>query len=115
MQVLVKSHDPKAESLRSWAHERVAFVFRRHATATSRATIRLADLNGPRGGLDKQCVIELNCAGTSGIVASAVAKNWHAALNRALARALASLNKAAQRARVLPAVRITTASPEERA
>lgn len=99
MQVLFKSRDPKAVALRQWASERVAFVFRRHAASAPRATVQLSDLNGPRGGIDKECVLEINTAGTGPLVIRAVADNWHAALNRALARASLLLKKLMRRNR----------------
>lgn len=105
MQILFKSRDPNAESLRDWANERVAFVFRRHAAAAPRATVQLADLNGPRGGIDKECVIEISTAGAAPLIVRSVAPNWHAALNQALARASALLKKLLQRDRAAKARR----------
>lgn len=101
MKILFKSRDPKAESLREWASQRVVFAFRRHPWAAPRATIRLSDLNGPRGGLDKECVIELSAAGAAPVIIRAVASNWYAALNRALARASVTLQRMLGRAREL--------------
>lgn len=99
MKILFKSRDPKAESLREWASERVAFAFRRHPWAAPRATVQLSDLNGPRGGLDKECVLEVSAAGASPVIIRAVADNWHTALNRALARATACLTRMLRRSR----------------
>ncbi len=93
MKVLFKSRDPKADELREWATERASFAFRRHPEAAPRATIQLSDLNGPRGGIDKQCVIEVSAAGSTPVVVRSVADNWHCALNRALARASTALKK----------------------
>lgn len=99
MKILFRSRDPKAESLREWASERVAFVFRRHPWAAPRATVQLSDLNGPRGGMDKQCVIEVSAAGASPVIIRSVADNWHAALNRALSRASVTLKRMLRRTR----------------
>lgn len=101
MKILFKSRDPKAESLREWASQRVAFAFRRHPWAAPRATIRLSDLNGPRGGLDKECVIEVSAAGAAPVIIRSVADNWHAALNHALARASVTLQRMLRRTREL--------------
>ncbi len=99
MQVLFKSRDPNAGALRQWASERVAFVFRRHAEVAPRATVQLSDLNGPRGGVDKECVISISTAGAPPLIIRSVAHNWHAALNRALARASALLARLLRRGR----------------
>lgn len=100
MKILFKSRDPEAESLREWASQRVAFVFRRHPWAAPRATIQLSDLNGPRGGMDKQCLIEVSAAGATPVIIRSVADNWHAALNHALSRASSSMKRMLRRTRV---------------
>lgn len=93
MKVLFKSRDPKAVELREWATERASFAFRRHPEAAPRATIQLSDINGPRGGVDKLCVVEVSAAGSAPVVVRSVAHNWHCALNSALARASTALKK----------------------
>ncbi len=105
MQVLFKSRDPNAGALRQWASERVAFVFRRHPSAVPRATVQLSDLNGPRGGIDKECVISISAAGASPLIIRAVAHSWHVALNRALSRASALLSRLLRRSRAAKARR----------
>ncbi len=103
MKILFNSRDPQAEPLREWASQRVAFAFRRHPWVAPRATIRLSDLNGPRGGLDKECVIEVSSAGATPVIIRSVAHNWQAALNRALARATVALQRMLRRSRELDA------------
>ena len=93
MKVLFKSRDPKADELRDWATERASFAFRRHPDAAPRAIIQLSDINGPRGGVDKECVVEVSAAGSAPVVVRTVAPNWHCALNRALVRASSALKK----------------------
>ena len=93
MRVLFKTRDPNASELREWATRRASFAFRRHPEAAPRATIQLSDLNGPRGGVDKECVVEVSAAGSAPVVVRSVAHNWQCALNRALARALFALKK----------------------
>lgn len=93
MKVLFKSRDPKANDLRDWATERASFAFRRHPEAAPRAIIQLSDINGPRGGVDKECVVEVSASGSAPVVVRTVAHNWHSALNQALTRASSALKK----------------------
>ena len=51
-----------------------------------RARVQLFDVNGPRGGVDKQCRVELKTANAGTVVVTAMARDWHEALDTALAR-----------------------------
>jgi ATP-dependent Zn protease len=44
-------------------------------------------MNGPRGGVDKRCQVELKTDGAGSVVVVSVAKDWRTALDDALARA----------------------------
>lgn len=59
MQVLFKSRDPQADELRDVAQRRLRFVFRRIDWLIPKATVQLSDVNGPRGGIDKRCQVEI--------------------------------------------------------
>lgn len=106
MKVLFKSCDPNACNLREWATERAAFVFRRYRDMSPRATIQLSDVNGPRGGIDKQCVIEISTAGMAPVIIRSVAHDWRVALNRALPRAVTTLKKLLRRGKDAQAGRL---------
>jgi Sigma 54 modulation protein / S30EA ribosomal protein len=87
MQVLFKSRHPQADALRDLAERRVRFVLRRLGWLVPRVEVQLSDLNGPRGGIDKRCQVELRGAGARPVVVAAVADDWRTALDNALARA----------------------------
>jgi hypothetical protein len=87
MQVLFKSRDPEASDLREFAERRVRFVLRRLGWLVPRAEVHLSDLNGPRGGVDKRCQVELRTDGAGSVVVTSVAHDWRTALDDALARA----------------------------
>jgi ribosome-associated translation inhibitor RaiA len=93
MQVLVKSRHPKAADLRELAERRVRFVLRRLGWMVPRAEVQLSDVNGPRGGSDKRCQVELRTDGAGSVVVSAVAGDWRSALDSALARATRFLQR----------------------
>ena len=87
MQVLFETRDPQAAGLRQLAITRLQFVLRRVRWLVPRATVRLSDLNGPRGGIDKRCQVELRTDGAGSLVVASVANDWRTALDNALARA----------------------------
>jgi ribosome-associated translation inhibitor RaiA len=87
MQVLFQSRHPQAAELRELTERRVRFVLRRLGWLVPRAEVKLSDVNGPRGGLDKRCQVELKTDGAGSVVVAAVANDWRTALDSALARA----------------------------
>ena len=87
MQVLFKSRHPHAADLRDLTERRVRFVLRRFGWLVPRAEVQMSDVNGPRGGVDKQCQVELRTDGAGSVVVACVANSWRTALDKALARA----------------------------
>ena len=88
MDVLFKSRDPQANELREVAQRRMRFVFRRMDWLIPKATVQLSDVNGPRGGIDKRCQVEIRSDVAGTVVVASVARDWRTALDQALARAL---------------------------
>jgi len=99
MQVHFESHSPEALALRGVTVHRVRFVMRRLAWLVPRAHVRLTDVNGPRGGVDKRCRVELRAPGSGTVVVTSMARDWRGALEAALARASRALLRTWQRAR----------------
>ena len=53
--------------VRTHVERRVHYAFDRILSRIKRVEVRLADVNGPRGGRDKQCVIGVHVAGGPGV------------------------------------------------
>jgi len=87
MQVLFKSRHPHATDLRDLTERRVRFVLRRLGWLVPRAEVQMSDVNGPRGGIDKRCQVQLQTDGAGSVVVASVASDWRTALDNALARA----------------------------
>ena len=100
MQILFKSRHPEAALMRDTVERRVRFALRRLNALVPRADVQLADVNGPRGGLDKRCQIALRTDGAGEVVVSSVAGDWRTALDEALARAVRHVLKVWRRATV---------------
>ena len=60
---------------------------------TLRARIWLADINGPRGGVDKRCQIELKLAGKNNIVIEDIEADLYFAIDRATERCMRTLSR----------------------
>jgi hypothetical protein len=97
MQVLFESRDPEGVRLRTLAVLRLRFVMRRLNWMVPRARVLLSDVNGPRGGVDKRCQVELKTDGGGTVVVTSLARDWRAALNAALARAARTLLRTLRR------------------
>ncbi len=99
MQVIFESTDPHAAELRTVTERRVRQALKRLAWLTPRVRVHLSDINGPRGGIDKRCQIELMTDGGKPIVVTSLAKDWFSALQSALMRASRALLNNLQRSR----------------
>lgn len=87
MHIVFESRDPQGSALRDLAVARLRFVMRRLVWLVPRAKVVLSDTNGPRGGVDKRCQLELKTANGGTLVITATASDWRGALDSALARA----------------------------
>jgi hypothetical protein len=97
MQVLFESRDPEGVRLRRLAVTRLRHAMRRLAWMVPRARVRLSDDNGPRGGVDKRCQIELKTDRAGTLVVTSLARDWGSALNAAMARAVRMLVRTLRR------------------
>ena len=96
MQISVESRAGGSE-LRFAAERRARFVFRRLHWLAPRARIELDDVNGPRGGVDKQCSVSLEVPDAPPLVFTSLAQDWRTALDTALHRAARGLLRAWRR------------------
>ena len=99
MQIIFESTDPQAAELRTLTERRVRQALKRLAWLIPRVRVHLSDINGPRGGIDKRCQIELTTDGGKPVVVTSLARDWFSALQSALTRATRSLLHNWQRSR----------------
>ena len=97
MQVIFESRDPDGALMRDTAERRLRFVLRRLTWLVPRATLHLSDVNGPRGGVDKCCQVELKTEHAGTVVIVAKARDWRSAIDDAMARAARALMRAWRR------------------
>jgi len=97
MQIIFESRDADAVNMRDLSVERVRFVLRRLTALVPRAKVQFSDVNGPRGGVDKRCQVELSTDTTGTVVIASLARDWRTALDRSLGRATRVLTRSLQR------------------
>jgi ribosome-associated translation inhibitor RaiA len=75
------------DSLLSYAQRRLLFAMSYCSDHVNRVVIRLSDVNGPRGGADKRCHIQVVIAGIPDVVVEDTEVDLYAAIDRAIDRA----------------------------
>lgn len=97
MQIIFESRDADGTRLRNLSVQRVRFALRRLSAMVPIARVQLSDVNGPRGGIDKRCQVELKTEVAGTVVIASMARDWRTALDRSLARATRVLTRSLQR------------------
>ena len=67
--------------------KRIRFALARIGHRLKRVEVRLSDLNGPRGGIDKRCLIEVHVNRLPPVIVTDIQSDLYASINRASARA----------------------------
>ena len=101
MQVIFESPDPQAAELRTMTERRVRQTLKRLAWLAPRVRVHLSDVNGPRGGIDKRCQVEVMSTMSGPVVITSMARDWRSALQSALSRAARTLLQNWQRSRTV--------------
>jgi len=88
-----------AQALRAYVSHRLGFALGRTGRDLHAIHVRLDDINGPRGGNDKQCSIELRVPGRPDVFVRALHTSIHAAIDLAADRAQQALARTLLRSR----------------
>jgi ribosomal subunit interface protein len=86
-------HFSLTKALRNHVIRRLGFALSAGADQIQRVLVRLSDSNGPRGGVDKCCQIQLVLPRQADIVIQDTEVNLYAAIDRAANRAGRALNR----------------------
>lgn len=93
------------DALRGHAERRLAFSLGRSADQVGRVAVVLADINGPRGGIDKRCRIRVKLSPALEVVVEDTQPDMYAAIDRAaerIGRAVARNLRRKRHARFVP-------------
>ena len=87
------------DGIRDYTKQRMQFAVNRNDKHVTKVKVRLADINGPRGGIDKRCQIDISLAGQNDIVIEDIETNLYVAIDRASDRCARTLSRRLERAR----------------
>lgn len=85
------------EALRQHSERRLRFALGPASGRLRSVSMRLSDVNGPRGGMDKRCVLRACATGAPAVVISHVETDIYAAIDRAADRLARTLTRRLQR------------------
>ena len=87
------------DGISNYTRRRMQFALGRNDKFITNARVRLADINGPRGGVDKRCQIELALSGRNNIVIEDIEADLYVAIDRACDRCARTLVRKLKRSR----------------
>ena len=102
MQINIQArHFTLTDALRSYAERRLRLALTCCDERIQRIAMRLSDINGPRGGVDKHCHIQVVLAGLSDVIIEDTEADMYVAINRAADRAGRTLVRKVNRQQTL--------------
>ena len=87
------------DALRSHSRRRLRFALSSYDDRIQRVVMRLSDINGPRGGADKCCHLQLVLPGLPDVVVEDIETDLYHAIDRAADRAGRTLRRRLARQR----------------
>ena len=100
MQFDIQSLDfPSTPALTLHARRRLGFGLTRHADRIARVVVRMGDENGPRGGIDKFCRLQVTLIDAPQVVIHDCGPDLYAVIDRASDRAGRAVAKQLERNR----------------
>jgi len=85
------------DALFGYAQRRLLFALSYCSGHVKRVVIRLSDINGPRGGSDKRCHIQVVLTGIPDVVVVDTEANLYDAIDRAIDRVRRTVNRKVDR------------------
>jgi ribosome-associated translation inhibitor RaiA len=90
-----------SNTVRAHIERRLQFSLGRLSPRILRVTVQILDLNGPRGGEDKACRIEVRLLPAGSVFVEDTDADLHAAVDRAADRAAGAVSRVIERTRRL--------------
>ena len=87
------------EALRTFTEERIATALGWASQHMRKLAVSLSDINGPRGGIDKRCRIQVQLGAGRQVIIEDTEDDLYAAINRAAERADRAIVRQIQRKR----------------
>ncbi|HRF74396.1 MAG TPA: HPF/RaiA family ribosome-associated protein [Accumulibacter sp.] len=99
------------DGLRQHVAMRVAYAMNHGRDVVTRIVVRLFDVNGPRGGEDKCCAIEVRLKGAPALIVEDIQTDLYVAIDRATERVGHTLDRHLARRRDFPMISATRQQP----
>jgi len=94
MNVSIQARDfTLTDAIQTYIKNRINYQFGSRFDQIQRITVRVSDVNGPRGGVDKRCKITVVLPHINKIVIEDVQADLYVAINRAMDRASRTVNR----------------------
>lgn len=90
-------------ALNEYIHRRCTFALSRFQGVVRRISVHVADVNGPKGGIDKSCVVCVKTDNMPELVVKDTESDLYVAVDRAIARSKHSLARRVKRVKALSA------------
>lgn len=101
MQIDIQARNfPLTDALRNHTKRRLGFALSARDDHIQRVIVRLSDINGPRGGADKCCHIQVAIAHLPDVVIEDTEADLYAAIDRAADRAGRTVGRRLMRKRI---------------
>lgn len=88
------------EALRAYIERRAGFALSWASPYIREVQVRLSDINGDRGGIDKRCLLVIGIYGATDIVVGETQADMYASVDRVMDRAARTLNRIISRQRL---------------
>lgn len=75
-----------SDAIRNYVMRRSAFALARLDTRIRRVDVHISDVNGPRGGIDKRCSVQVHLHGATPVVVADEGQELYALLDRSFGR-----------------------------
>ncbi len=115
MQIDMHAHGfTLTDGIREYMLKRLAYSLNHGDENIMRIIVRLSDINGPRGGEDKRCLIEMRLKAAPEVVVEDTESDLYVAIDRATERAGRSLTRRLERQRgFAPGIRTSRMTVDE--
>ena len=98
MQTIIQSRGfVLTDALHEYTQRRLAYAVSFAGDYIQRITVRLSDINGPKGGEDKRCKLVLKMQGMPSVIIEDTESNLYTAIDRAVERASRTLARVLKR------------------
>ncbi len=85
-----------------WIKNRLRFALSRFNGAVSTVSVKFDDVNGPKGGIDKQCLITVKCKTVGDVIIKSEGSDYLSAIKNSVDRLQRTISRNLKRRRDTP-------------